>query len=52
MTVFRNQELIDTCWDVNVVAAFKVGNVGNELIDTCWDVNNYDAISILADRLN
>ncbi len=32
-------ELIDTCWDVNVILSDKVLSEQPELIDTCWDVN-------------
>ena len=32
-------ELIDTCWDVNLVTVPDPVNSLPELIDTCWDVN-------------
>ena len=33
------QELIDTCWDVNLVLLVYLYMFIRELIDTCWDVN-------------
>ena len=39
-------ELIDTCWDVNLLDHYNSQLVENELIDTCWDVNS-NIISIL-----
>ena len=34
-----NDELIDTCWDVNSGTAVIESGLLLELIDTCWDVN-------------
>ena len=36
-----NEELIDTCWDVNFKIKEASGSDAPELIDTCWDVNDY-----------
>ena len=33
-------ELIDTCWDVNISAQLQNFVRQMELIDTCWDVNS------------
>ena len=35
----REQELIDTCWDVNLFRIRTGQDYNEELIDTCWDVN-------------
>ena len=35
-------ELIDTCWDVNLVANIDGNGNNGELIDTCWDVNLFE----------
>ena len=32
-------ELIDTCWNVNILGAKPLVSVVIELIDTCWNVN-------------
>ena len=32
-------ELIDTCWDVNIMEVIDDERFYDELIDTCWDVN-------------
>ena len=32
-------ELIDTCWDVNLIGEVNALADYMELIDTCWDVN-------------
>ena len=32
-------ELIDTCWNVNLVNFNQLVDLGTELIDTCWNVN-------------
>ena len=37
---YRHCELIDTCWDVNLLDRYNSQLVENELIDTCWDVNS------------
>ena len=34
-----HNELIDTCWDVNMVLTVQLLVILKELIDTCWDVN-------------
>ena len=39
------QELIDTCWDVNIIAPGITHLSFLELIDTCWDVNEEFATS-------
>ena len=33
-------ELIDTCWDVNLIDDMLKCRQNIELIDTCWDVND------------
>ena len=38
-TKIRKDELIDTCWDVNMSWEMQSIYKNNELIDTCWDVN-------------
>ena len=35
-------ELIDTCWNVNIITAIITAMINNELIDTCWNVNISD----------
>ena len=37
--IVRDMELIDTCWDVNIVLNEYIKRRVEELIDTCWDVN-------------
>ena len=34
-------ELIDTCWDVNLLSVHTAYLQSLELIDTCWDVNHH-----------
>ena len=34
-------ELIDTCWDVNLNIKTAEITIVGELIDTCWDVNDF-----------
>ena len=38
------RELIDTCWDVNIIQCTGGLEEYTELIDTCWDVNNREQI--------
>ena len=37
--MFMAKELIDTLWNVNVVANADLPKVESELIDTLWNVN-------------
>ena len=44
-------ELIDTCWDVNILALCFAGTCVFELIDTCWDVNLFHAFFCSAAKM-
>ena len=39
MLGYSYDELIDTCWDVNMYDGLDEHSPSKELIDTCWDVN-------------
>ena len=39
------RELIDTCWDVNLMCCYCQVRARLELIDTCWDVNTRFIVS-------
>ena len=41
LTVTRDFELIDTCWDVKKLEKLILIADYFELIDTCWDVKVY-----------
>ena len=39
---FLLSELIDTCWNVNMLVVQELKDGDGELIDTCWNVNKME----------